>query len=315
MKKYLIFLFFTLLTGCLDFLEPPDKIDPSEVDEAQGRVIDPALDSLIFLGLEKLGLKDLGLIVLDSADYEELPDTSIDVDTLDDDSATDEEVENFNRVLLTKWFPEPWSQGVQGSCVGWATASVKNYHYNRAMGFADEADKMRFSPSFVYNSIRLSDCANGSYMIDAAEFIKETGILPLSEFPYDPDDEEACLESPSSSDISAAAEYRIDDFRKVDKENLSELKQWIRDGHPIFAAISVDDEFMYISDSTVYDDAESSPYGHAVVFAGFDNDKEAFLLYNSWGTDWGYNGTAWIKFSAYRDIIYETYVFFDSSGD
>jgi C1A family cysteine protease len=41
--------------------------------------------------------------------------------------------------------------------------------------------------------------------------------------------------------------------------------------------------------------------GHAVLCVGYDNLKEAFLMRNSWGPDWGLKGYFWFPFSYATD--------------
>src|SRR5690606_13563987 len=35
--------------------------------------------------------------------------------------------------------------------------------------------------------------------------------------------------------------------------------------------------------------------------AGYDDNKQAFYVKNSWGYDWGDNGYAWIGYASFRD--------------
>jgi cathepsin L len=40
--------------------------------------------------------------------------------------------------------------------------------------------------------------------------------------------------------------------------------------------------------------------GHAVLLVGWDDDKGAWLMKNSWGTDWGEDGYCWIAYGSNR---------------
>ena len=45
----------------------------------------------------------------------------------------------------------------------------------------------------------------------------------------------------------------------------------------------------------------SSPSSnHAILIVGWDNSKQAFLVKNSWGTDWGYDGFCWVKYGNFN---------------
>lgn len=43
--------------------------------------------------------------------------------------------------------------------------------------------------------------------------------------------------------------------------------------------------------------------GHALVIIGYDDTKQSWLCLNSWGPNWGNNGTTWIKYD--NEHIYE----------
>jgi len=45
--------------------------------------------------------------------------------------------------------------------------------------------------------------------------------------------------------------------------------------------------------------------GHAICVGGIDFRREAVLLYNSWGKDWGVDGNAWLSFSDLEQLIKE----------
>ena len=88
-------------------------------------------------------------------------------------------------VDLSGNFPAPGSQGLQGSCVGWATAyALKSYQERIEEGWAF-SPRTRFSPAWVYNQIKEPgpcpdvnptdpyDC--GSHIDKALELIVEKG--------------------------------------------------------------------------------------------------------------------------------------------
>ena len=37
---------------------------------------------------------------------------------------------------------------------------------------------------------------------------------------------------------------------------------------------------------------------HAILIVGWDDDKNAWLIKNSWGTDWGENGYGWVDYGS-----------------
>jgi hypothetical protein len=43
--------------------------------------------------------------------------------------------------------------------------------------------------------------------------------------------------------------------------------------------------------------------GHAILCRGYSTNRHAFLLHNSWGWDWGVNGTAWLRESDLQILL------------
>ena len=66
----------------------------------------------------------------------------------------------------------------------------------------------------------------------------------------------------------------------------------------------------YLTESNpVYDDDSGARRGaHAVVVVGYDDQRSAFKIANSWGTDWGIGGYGWIDYDASESLIWMAYV-------
>jgi hypothetical protein len=47
--------------------------------------------------------------------------------------------------------------------------------------------------------------------------------------------------------------------------------------------------------------------GHAWTITGWDDTKQAWLMQNSWGTDWGLGGRAWLPYSALNGVGWEAW--------
>ena len=48
----------------------------------------------------------------------------------------------------------------------------------------------------------------------------------------------------------------------------------------------------------VFDEKDLGDVNHAVLIVGWDDEKQAWLVKNSWGEDWGEKGFAWIKYGS-----------------
>lgn len=50
---------------------------------------------------------------------------------------------------------------------------------------------------------------------------------------------------------------------------------------------------------TAVSEEDALPTNHAVNIIGWDDSKNAWLVKNSWGADWGYEGTFWVSYNDY----------------
>jgi Papain family cysteine protease len=48
----------------------------------------------------------------------------------------------------------------------------------------------------------------------------------------------------------------------------------------------------------VFNERNMQPPNHALLLVGWDDEKQAWLIKNSWGTKWGENGFGWVKYGS-----------------
>lgn len=58
------------------------------------------------------------------------------------------------------------------------------------------------------------------------------------------------------------------------------------------------DHCFNVYKSGVFNGQNNRSINHVVVLVGWDDDKKAWLIKNSWGKDWGENGFAWISYGS-----------------
>lgn len=64
------------------------------------------------------------------------------------------------------------------------------------------------------------------------------------------------------------------------------------------AAIAADDAFQGIQPGTVFQDSGATQIDHDIILVGWDDAKGAWLLRNSWTTQWADQGYCWIAYGA-----------------
>lgn len=220
------------------------------------------------------------------------------------------------RVSLQKYCPTPLNQGQQGSCVAWASAYAARTILE-AQRTGKDPNSVKFSPSFLYNQIKLEGC-QGSYVKYAMDNMYAKGAVHFKDFAYDDRD---CSRQPSSELRQKAVNYRIKGFQRLTEENKGKtyemmgIKQNLAKGSPVVIGMMVGGSFMsnmmgkemWIPAQSDY--SQQGFGGHAMCVIGYDDFLKggAFLIMNSWGTEWGKGGFAWVRYSDFKEFNVEAY--------
>jgi len=215
-------------------------------------------------------------------------------------------------VFNTVGLPPIGDQGQQGSCTAWATGYYCMTHQiAKANDWWDTTiASHQFSPAFVYNQINFGD-DSGSYVSDAIELMKDFGCATMADMPYDYTDYTSW---PSEWAYTNAINYRVSEsyyIYTLNDNGIEAVKQALLDGNVLVTAIYVKTSFFYFDEtnnvySTTYAD-ETTYGGHAVCIVGYDDTittddgAGAFLLVNSWGTNWGDGGFWWMTYEAMKN--------------
>ena len=219
-------------------------------------------------------------------------------------------------VSLLEYAPTRGNQGQQGSCVAWSCAYASQTILTAAATGADP-NSIVFSPSYLYNQIRLDDC-QGSYLQRAMEAMKRNGGVPLSEYPYNDQD---CERQPSSSLVQQGRQNSIHGFTRItDGDNINSIsirgiKEHLAKNAPVAIGMMVGQSFMQdmvgreLWEPSGTDGSQMGMGGHAMSVIGYDDSKfgGAFQIMNSWGPEWGKNGIAWIRYRDFQKYAREAY--------
>jgi hypothetical protein len=211
--------------------------------------------------------------------------------------------------------PEPYGQGYyQGSCAAWAIAyGAMSYYFNDEQGYTKLYTKV-FSPAFLYNQTKTTnDCNSGLYFetyydtIGAFNFIMKNGVCKWSDMPYYPGGC-YCYNIPNESQIEKAKEYRIKSYYSVNTTSVRTLKYVLYKGDPIIIAVDTDEDFYYLGNEVWKPDYTKEPDGcHAMLIVGYDDNRKAFKILNSYGIYWGDNGYLWLSYD-HIECISEAFV-------
>ena len=220
-------------------------------------------------------------------------------------------------VSLLKYAPTRGNQGQQGSCVAWSCAYASQTIVTAAATGADP-NQIRFSPSYLYNQIKLDGC-QGSYIQRAMESMRSNGGVALSQYPYNDQD---CDREPSSSDVQKGRQNVIHGFTRITNgDNVNEIsvrgiKEHLAKNAPVAIGMMVGQSFMQdmmgqeLWQPQGMDESQMGMGGHAMSVIGYDDRKYnggAFQIMNSWGPEWGKEGVAWVRYGDFKKYVREAY--------
>ncbi|RKP45269.1 C1 family peptidase [Trinickia fusca] len=183
-------------------------------------------------------------------------------------------------------------QGSCGSCVAFGTAAtldgsarvVRKTPVNSVFGNAmqDLSEAQLFYCGAEGQDGRT--CATGWWPASALNYAQVTGVAPESYFPYEAGDQPCRLNAGWQTKLTTLNQSGY-------LTTPVAMKQWLATRGPLIACFSVYADFYGYS-SGVYRYNGSAPYegGHCISVIGYDDNQQAWLCKNSWGTGWGMGG-------------------------
>ncbi len=217
------------------------------------------------------------------------------------------------KVDLTNYMPPIGNQGNYGTCVAWATGYYqRSYMRAKALNISEgqlSALKNQFSPKDLFwaiDNFSKGDGCNGTNFEPAYKVLLNRGIATMSTVPYtDLDD---CEKSPDDLWTKEAADFKITRWRYIDASEFNEIgvKSYLNRGIPVAFGAEVGLEFqLFKGDGVFKSQLPFDPGLHAMVICGYDDNKGAFRVINSWGDDWGDNGYIWVDY----DLMFSNFAY------
>lgn len=207
------------------------------------------------------------------------------------------------QVNLINFLGDVKDQGDLGACTAFAGCGMREFlrkKYQPTLPFAT------LSPLFLYYQERLFDGSpigidTGSTGRSSVHVMNTIGVC--SEF-YDPYLPGSFSVAPTPVQLADAATYKSGAYHRL--QTVLDMKECLASGYVFVVGFSVYESFE--SDWSVpgympvpNKKKEDLLGGHEVLFVGYDDDKSAFLVRNSWGTGWGLGGNFWYPYSTAAD--------------
>ena len=182
------------------------------------------------------------------------------------------------------------NQGSCGSCVAFATVATLETQMNisSALPFLN----LRYSPEALF-ACGGGGCESGWYPSAAANFLKRTGVPDEACAPYTMGATGKDVSCSSICHDSAARSQKISTSNTP--RTMAAVKEALKKG-PMITTLNVYADFISYSSGVYKHSTGASLGGHAVSLIGFDDDKKAWIIRNSWSDMWGMGGFAYISY-------------------
>lgn len=208
---------------------------------------------------------------------------------------------------MRRLFPPCVNQGLFNSCTAEAVCGAV-MKQNMAYPTIDKVPLFYPSVMFQYYNERAIDgdpeADDGSYITTALKSLNTYGVVPEGEWPYD----QKNLTAKPNEDVYKSAVLHNYRFYHIDYEDPASIKATLAAGFPIIFQIVVHTSLMApeVTKTGVVPlppvDAGDLILGsHAVLLVGYDDEKQRYIVRNSWGTNWGDNGYMYLPYDYVKD--------------
>jgi hypothetical protein len=186
-------------------------------------------------------------------------------------------------------------QGSEGNCSATAfyyARSIEQYYRTGATSYTDSTNT--FSPEFIFNPIKSGLYCDGTGLLQVLGLLRDKGVCTWAKMPWIQND---CNTLPNADQYANAANYKITGYSKVLASDIGTIKSILASNKPLVSQYSIDDNFRNGAPDYIWNSFSGNPGFHALCIVGYDDTKNAFLIVNSWGTEFGDNGYRWIDYS------------------
>lgn len=151
------------------------------------------------------------------------------------------------------------------------------------------------------------DCNQGGYQFKALYFSTQTALATRAQYPYGGTGQEA------KCNASIVGSYKLVAWGWINGSNntptISSLKSGLCKYGPIVVGIFATPELQsYTGGGKIFNvNTNSADTNHFVLLIGWDDQKQAWLIKNSWGDQWGDGGYAWVQYGINRIGAWSTW--------
>lgn len=200
-------------------------------------------------------------------------------------------------VDLRNQCPPVYDQGALGSCTANCLAGAFEYDLKKQK-------KPDYAPSrlFIYYNERVLintvNSDSGAYIRDGIKTMNNQGVCPEADWPYDIS---KFTKKPPANCYKKASKCEIKSYQRL-VNTLDQLKGCLAEGFPFVFGFTVYESFMTqeVAKTGIMpmpQQGEKTMGGHAIMAVGYDDSKSAFIIRNSWNTNWGIKGYFYMPYA------------------
>lgn len=205
----------------------------------------------------------------------------------------------------TQYYVTPVRDQQCGNCWSYSAMGAFEGSYLRVNGAnATSSAGLNTSEQYVVNCSGAGNCGPEGglaykvfeWMVDNNKNVEKESVLP------DGGSVGACSGGVPATNYYATDWGVVDPSGDVTKiASVASIKDALCKYGPIAASLVSTQNFQDYTNGVFYETASnyaSPSSNHAVLIVGWDDDKNAWLIKNSWGTDWGEDGYGWIDYGS-----------------
>ncbi len=205
------------------------------------------------------------------------------------------------RVDLSGKIPRPRSQADTSTCVSWAITYAA-----ASLALRAQNANLTLSPAFTYNRVSGdSSCQSSTSASKTLDYLKNVGALPIEEYAFDAG---YCGRIATPAELQRAGQFRIKGWSAFNAANVERVKQQLASGSAVIFNMYVGPRFRSLRGDAPIVGIDTIGDGHAMAAVGYDDSKNAVMIQNSWGTNWGSGGYGWMSWDFWRAHARTAYV-------
>lgn len=212
-------------------------------------------------------------------------------------------------------FPIPLDQGTGKDNVGYTVgyglisyleAGKKGIKNLSSIGpNSANGQKILYSANFIYNQLN-SGKDQAVSLLDALVLATSRGSVPIEQM----NETSTNLRvRPKANIVELGRKARLGRIYKIEPHDLTTIKLALTEKKPVLIGYLVYENFLNPKPDLVFQEGKGEVLGaQSLVILGFNEKKKAFKVWNTWGTEWGENGTLWISYESFPKHTKSIYV-------